>query len=512
MTHGSMIKNATALGGGGAASFRGSDGSMLMSGSSSVVDTSSGVSGGAFSWGHGPYFVTSILGCSFVNTRAPDGGCIVCSGHLMTISDCSFHKSSAQSNGGCFYGGFEHLVLTMTGVSMVDCSISEKSATNGGAGMFIYGSQQAVVLHGCSFRNMTSNGLAGTLFSVTSVVILSSCNIVHSATLGGGGGAFLLHAGALTISNSSLVDCRSVNDQWTASGFGGVVWVSQGEFNMTSTSIIGAWAAVGGVMGSSMVGSQTGARFFIENVSFVDAFATWGSVMYTSLGIVSMTKCSIRGGGNIGGTEGSVFTVHAGSFYLQSTTVDMGTAADSFALIVSGVEDAVEGSVEAVVVTSTEFVQQACGTFLFGVAGLPFGPAPDTVFRDVTFTRLTGCAASAPSDAVEAITDQGEIYSIFTASDSKGCGETYFEWSPDADGGESLQTEERVVGVCFSDQEGACLSHTIEGTHQKSLTCQCPPGTTPNAAIADSTTAPYFPVEVGRQPAVTSEECLIRCN
>ncbi|MBQ3570990.1 MAG: hypothetical protein IJA20_10010 [Methanocorpusculum sp.] len=192
---GGTIQTVGAEGSGGAVSVSGS-GSVEMSGSAVIKNTTTQGDGGAVSVSGGSFTMSggTIGGTDLEKSTAVNGGAVAVNDGAFTMSAGLIQNSTATGNGGAVYvtGG----TASVSGGSMRSCS-----AVDGGA----------------VYVSVTGNPTEDS-FTMSSSAEIASC------TATGNGGAVCVAGGNARMENGDIEKCSAVN--------GGAVYISNGNFTI----------------------------------------------------------------------------------------------------------------------------------------------------------------------------------------------------------------------------------------------------------------------------------------
>ena len=192
---GGTIQTVGAEGSGGAVSVSGS-GSVEMSGSAVIKNTTTQGDGGAVSVSGGSFTMSggTIGGTDLEKCTAVNGGAVAVNDGAFTMSAGLIQNSTATGNGGAVYvtGG----TASVSGGSMRSCS-----AFDGGA----------------VYVSVTGNPIEDS-FTMSSSAEIASC------TATGNGGAVCVAGGNARMENGDIEKCSAVN--------GGAVYISNGNFTI----------------------------------------------------------------------------------------------------------------------------------------------------------------------------------------------------------------------------------------------------------------------------------------
>lgn len=294
---GGTIQTVGAEGSGGAVSVSGS-GSVEMSGSAVIKNTTTQGSGGAVSVSGGSFTMSggTIGGTDLEKSTAVNGGAVAVNDGAFTMSAGLIQNSTATGNGGAVYvtGG----TASVSGGSMRSCS-----AVDGGA----------------VYVSVTGNPTEDS-FTMSSSAEIASC------TATGNGGAVCVAGGNARMENGDIEKCYAKN--------GGAVYISNGNFtidfgDVSSCTATGNGGAVAVLNGNFVMDSGN----LTANIAEGDGGGAYVNGGLTTIGNVSCkdgkvathvhptTKDNNAKNGGAFSVSGGTLTVYCGE-YSRNTAAD----------------------------------------------------------------------------------------------------------------------------------------------------------------------------------------------
>lgn len=254
------------LGGGGTIRTRGSAVACLEL-TNTKISTNRSVSGGGLYWNAGGWAdgktKCTIDGCTFDNNHATDngGGMMLESSFEFTGSQTTITENNANGQGGgiyiCGYGGGLISGGTLDFNLTNKLNITNNTATNGGGISFYFGGMSFTqktylnaVINGCNISNNTSKEYGGAIcfrnYSSNSLVEISIK--LNSGTFNGNtavnkGGALYVENTDIKVSDnlssSAVIDITNNSVTKSASGYGGAIYISEGNVELGKVNITG---------------------------------------------------------------------------------------------------------------------------------------------------------------------------------------------------------------------------------------------------------------------------------
>ena len=295
---GGTIQTVGAKGSGGAVSVSGS-GSVEMSGSAVIKNTTTQGNGGAVSVSGGSFTMSGgiIGGTDLEKSTAVNGGAVAVNDGAFTMNAGLIQNSTATGNGGAVYvtGG----TASVSGGSMRSCS-----AVDGGA----------------VYVSVTGNPTEDS-FTMSSSAEIASC------TATGNGGAVCVAGGNARMENGDIEKCSAEN--------GGAVYISNGNFtidfgDVSSCTATGNGGAVAVLNGNFIMDSGN----LTANIAEGD-----GGGAYVNGGLITIGNVSCKDGKvathvhpttkDNNAKNGGAFSVSGGTLTVYCGEYSRNTAADS---------------------------------------------------------------------------------------------------------------------------------------------------------------------------------------
>ncbi|WP_245634915.1 right-handed parallel beta-helix repeat-containing protein, partial [Methanobrevibacter cuticularis] len=223
---------------------------------------------------------TKIIGCTFVNNSAPNGGAIY--NQLSTgtiIEGCTFTNNKATELGGAIY--------SINTLNISNSNFNNNSAKNGGA---IYSTNQMRIT-GSSFATNTATD-GGAIYS-TNTLSISSSSFNKNTAKGNGGGLFLSGSHQSTITGNSKFTSNSAKN-------GGAIYTSS-PLTIFSSNLDSNEASTDGGAIYSTNTLSIGSSSFNKNTAKGNGGALFlsGSHQSTITGNSKFTSNSAKNGGAI---------------------------------------------------------------------------------------------------------------------------------------------------------------------------------------------------------------------
>ena len=465
-----FILRSTAQGTAGA--FYLTAGAVILTASGRIAYSTAFGGSGAFLVGSQWASVEVSQGSSIVNSSSPMSGCMTIAGGTVTVTSASSIENSSAlfQDAGVFTitaGSF-----TLAGQSSIvnsfaarDCGVAaivggQFIVTNGSAIRYSYtGRSGAVAFISEGILNVTNSSSLlyqtakqdnGWVFIRGGVVELSGGSTVFNSTATGEGGVLSIIAGSLMIIDSAIMNS-------TVAGTGGVLSSASGTLLLLNSSLINSTAKSGGAMYIGG-GEITISECMIKNSRAEDGGAFWinsGVMTITSNTEITQSVALLR-------TGAPCIKIDGGDLNVVSSIIESGITSDTSIGVFAHVPGGVTGVGPLLLVTFTEFRALDCGNQAL-ISQL--SPA-QLVLRSITFTPPAGCS-------VDALT-HGDAFAGITAT--KGCGAQY------------VDRQQQTWDVCSSRSPDACVALPVGSSTLLNLTCSCP---WPEYDSYDGAFAPY---------------------
>ncbi|MCE5175603.1 MAG: T9SS type A sorting domain-containing protein [Bacteroidales bacterium] len=220
------------------------------------------------------------------------------------IKNCTTTMTTATSAGG---------IVLLGGATLKDCYIHDNTTSGYGAGVTTF--SNGCKINGCKITNNTGVWGGGVcLYSTTSGVTVSNCDISNNTTTTKSGGGLLLYSTAVINADSITISNCTFNSNKSTAGSGGGLYASTKIGNIVNVSNCTFTSNTSGVGKSTTAGGGglwTGVgTYHINNCTFENNTTTassGGAIMVTPNPSGSVTISSSKFTGNSSFIHGSAF-------------------------------------------------------------------------------------------------------------------------------------------------------------------------------------------------------------
>ncbi len=199
--------------------------------SNCIFINNTGGKGGAINYSHKLEIESSIIrNCAFIENSADFGGAIYLGPYEPTIENCTFIRNTAESKGGAIHFQASPIIK--------NCSFTQNSADEGGAA---YTGNFNSTFSDCRFYQNTAFEGGAVATDMSGSLNIENCIITDNSSYFGGG--FYIKC-----ENAIIVNSTFSRNHAELFGYGGALYVTDGNLSVSATSFTGNSAFYGGAV------------------------------------------------------------------------------------------------------------------------------------------------------------------------------------------------------------------------------------------------------------------------
>jgi len=337
-----------------------------------------------------------IRNCNTTMTDATTAGGIVLTGGA-TVKDCYIHDNTTSGYGA-------GVTICGNGCKLSGCKITNNTAAKFGGGVCLYSNTSGVTVSNCDISNNTTSSSSGgglLVFSTTVVnadpITISNCTFTSNSSTIGSGGALYMNTkvgNVVNVSHCTFTSNTSGASRTTTTG-GGAIWISAGTHNIDHCTFTNNSAP--GTHGGALLVASSSATATISNSVFsgnVSASNGYGSALMLTFS-AKVNNCLIYG--NKGANVAYVGATQLGTFNNTTFASNLNTAGNSFVGIYLSTPTAAANGI------FTNCLFYNCGT--------------KAVTSDGTVPTITYCGFDSTATVAKTLyTDASNIYTVYASS------------------------------------------------------------------------------------------------